>query len=132
MNKVLELSLEFRTAEPNGILLSVSNEGNSPALSVELQNGAVVMTIDMGNGAVSNVTNNLDSDFTLCNNGWHNITALYSSSELTVNVDGIRKSWVQSDVNSLMDEIEAPLYVGGLPGKLIALFSIVFFRFLLL
>ncbi|XP_018564888.1 laminin subunit alpha-1-like [Anoplophora glabripennis] len=81
----------------------------------KLQNGAIVMAVDMGNGAVSNVTNNLDSDFALCNNLWHNVTAMYSSSELTLNVDGILKIWVQSDVNSLMDEIDAPLYVGGLP-----------------
>ncbi|RZB39130.1 laminin subunit alpha-1, partial [Asbolus verrucosus] len=117
VNKFLELSFDFKTGEPNGILLSVSNLGNSPALSVELQNGAVVMTIDMGNGVISKVTNSPHSDATLANNEWHNITALYSSSELTVNVDGIRKSWVQSEVNSLMDEIEAPLYVGGLPNN---------------
>lgn len=117
VNKIVELSFEFRTAEQNGILLSVSNFRNSPALSVELQNGAVVMAVDMGNGVMSKATNNLDSDFALCNNQWHNLTALYSSSELTVNVDGIRKSWVQSEVNSMIDEIEAPLYIGGLPGK---------------
>ncbi|CAG9768433.1 unnamed protein product [Ceutorhynchus assimilis] len=115
INSILDLSFEFRTAEQNGILLTVSNEGNYPALSIELQNGAVVMTVDLGNGVQTNVTNNLDSDFALCDNMWHNVTAMYSSSELTVNVDGIRKSWVQSDVNSLMDEIDAPLYVGGLP-----------------
>jgi laminin alpha 1/2 len=114
----LELSFEFKTGEPNGILLSVSNLGNSPALSVELQNGAVVMMIDMGNGVISKVTNSPHSDLSLANNEWHNITALYSSSELTVNVDGIRKSWVQSDINSMVDEIEAPLYLGGLPSMI--------------
>ncbi|KYB27445.1 Laminin subunit alpha-1-like Protein [Tribolium castaneum] len=115
VDKYLELGFEFKTGEPNGILLSVSNPGNSPALSVELQSGAVVMTIDMGNGIISKVTNSPHSDATLANNEWHNLTALYSSFELTVNVDGVRKSWVQSDVNSMVDEIEAPLYIGGLP-----------------
>ncbi|XP_044266539.1 laminin subunit alpha-1 isoform X2 [Tribolium madens] len=115
VNKYLELGFEFKTGEPNGIFLSVSNPRNSPALSVELQNGAVVMTIDMGNGIISKVTNSPHSDLTLANNEWHNLTALYSSFELTVNVDGVRKSWVQSDVNSMVDEIEAPLYIGGLP-----------------
>ncbi|KAJ3653214.1 hypothetical protein Zmor_012478 [Zophobas morio] len=117
VNKFLELSFEFKTGEPNGILLSVSNLGNSPALSVELQNGAVVMTIDMGNGIISQVTNSPHSDSSLADNEWHNITALYSSSELTVNVDGVRKSWVQSDITSMVDAIEAPLYVGGLPSN---------------
>lgn len=82
------------------------------------------MTVDLGNGMQTNVTNNLDSNYALCNNMWHNVTAMYSSSELTVNVDGIRKSWVQSDINSLMDEIDAPLYIGGLPGKFVATFNI--------
>ncbi|KAJ8967334.1 hypothetical protein NQ317_007979 [Molorchus minor] len=115
VNKLLELTFEFRTAEQNGILLSVSNFRNSPALSVELQNGAVVMALDMGNNIIINVTNDLNSEFALCNNKWHNVTAMYSNSELTVNVDGIRKVWVQSDVDSLMDEMDAPLYIGGLP-----------------
>ncbi|CAH1175740.1 unnamed protein product [Phaedon cochleariae] len=115
MGQPVELSFEFRTSEQNGVLLSIANESDSPALSVELQNGAIVMAVDNGNGIVSNVTNNLDSDFSLCNNRWHNVTALYSSSELTVNVDGIRKSWVVSDINSTIDKVEAPLYVGGLP-----------------
>lgn len=120
INKILDISFQFRTAEQNGILITVSNEANYPALSIELQSGAVVMTVDLGNGMQTNVTNNLDSNYALCNNMWHNVTAMYSSSELTVNVDGIRKIWVQNDINSLMDEIDAPLYIGGLPGKLIS------------
>ncbi|XP_056646625.1 laminin subunit alpha-2 [Diorhabda sublineata] len=115
ITEILELSFEFRTSEQNGMLLSVSNNGDSPALSVELQNGAIVMAVNLGNGITINVTNNLDSDIALCNNRWHNVTALYSNSELTVNVDGIRKSWVQSDPGSAMDDMEAPLYIGGLP-----------------
>ncbi|XP_050306912.1 laminin subunit alpha-1 [Anthonomus grandis grandis] len=115
INKILDLTIQFRTAEQNGILITISNDQNYPALSVELQNGAVVMAVDLGNGMQTNVTNNLDSDFALCDNRWHEVRAMYSSSELTVNVDGIRKSWVQSDVDSLMDAINAPLYIGGLP-----------------
>ncbi|KAF5275650.1 hypothetical protein FQA39_LY06762 [Lamprigera yunnana] len=114
ISKILEVSLEFRTADQNGILLSVSNPRNSPALSIELQNGAIVMTTDNGYGTITNVTNNL-SDFALCDNHWHNITAVYTSTEITINVDGIRKIWVQSDDETLIDELEAPLYIGGLP-----------------
>lgn len=114
---MLELNFEFRTTEQNGILLSVSNPSNSPALSIELQNGAVVMTVDSGVGYISNVTNYL-SEFALCNNAWHNVTALYSSSEITINVDGVRKSWVVQD-DTGMDEIHAPLYIGGVPSKYI-------------
>ncbi|KAI4466136.1 netrin/laminin-related [Holotrichia oblita] len=108
----LELKFEFRTREQNGILMSVSAINNSPALSLELQNGAVVMSVDMGNGVVSNVTN-FHSAYALCDNKWHNVTALFST-ELTVNVDGVSKSWVISGMG-LVDNIEDPLYIGGLP-----------------
>lgn len=70
----------------------------------------------MGSGNISNVTNYV-SDFVLCNNRWHNVTALFSS-ELTVNVDGVSRSWVLADSESSVDELEAPLYIGGLPGIL--------------
>lgn len=116
MNKIVELSFDFKTAEQNGILVSVSNYRNGSGLSVELQNGGVVMTVDMGDGAVSNAKNNLGSNFALCNNAWHNVTAIYSSSELTVFVDGVSQTWAQSVVNSLLDEISAPIYIGGFPG----------------
>lgn len=108
----MELNFEFRTSEKNGILLSVSNPGSSPALSVELQNGAVVMTVDMGNGNISNVTNYIEN-FVPCHNKWHKVIALISS-ELTINVNGVSKSWVLSDS---INEIEAPLYIGGIPGN---------------
>lgn len=131
IDQTLELSLQFRTSEQNGILLSVSNPRNSPALAVELQNGAIVMTTDNGYGTVTNVTNNL-SDFALCNNQWHNVTAVYTSTEITINVDGIRKIWVQPNEETLMDELEAPLYIGGLPGlNFLHIFtSPIYFKFL--
>ncbi|KAL3283441.1 hypothetical protein HHI36_006586 [Cryptolaemus montrouzieri] len=115
VNKQLELSFEFKTSEHNGILMSISNSGNSPALSIELQNGGMVMSVDLANSPVNTVTNNLNSDYALCNNKWHNVTALYSMYELTINIDGITRSWAIYDANTLLEEIEAPLYIGGLP-----------------
>lgn len=128
MSDILELSFEFRTAEQNGIILTISESRNSPAFSVELQNGAVVMAVDVGNGEIRYASNNLDSDFALCNNQWHTVKTLYSNSELTVIVNGIRKTWVQPVSNSMFDEYEAPLYIGGLPGKsylLLIFFSVI-------
>lgn len=96
----------------------ISEPRNSPTFSVELHNGALVMAVDTGNGAVKYASNNLDSDFALCNNQWHNVTTLYSTSELTVVVNGISKTWVQPDSNSMLEEYEAKLYIGGIPGEL--------------
>lgn len=113
----MELSFEFKTSEQNGILLSISNSGNSPALSIELQNGGMVMSVDLGISPAFSVANNLNSDYALCNNKWHNVTAIYSQFELTVKIDGIARSWARYGSNSLSDDIEAPLYIGGLPGR---------------
>ncbi|XP_017778098.1 PREDICTED: laminin subunit alpha-1-like, partial [Nicrophorus vespilloides] len=112
LSNSLEFSFNFRTTEQNGVLVSISNIGNSPALSIELQNGAIVMSVDMGSRSVTNVTNNLPK-FTICNNKWHHVAAKLST-ELTVIVDGVEKSWVLSDMG-LSEQIEAPLYIGGLP-----------------
>lgn len=38
---MIELELEFRTSEMNGVFLSVSEPQGYPALSLELQNGKV-------------------------------------------------------------------------------------------
>lgn len=115
VSDVFEVSFEFRTTEQNGIIFIVSHPMNSPSFSLELQNGALVMAVDTGNGAIRYASNNLDSDFALCNNQWHNVTTLYSTSELTVIVDGIRKTWVQPESNSVFDKYEAALYIGGIP-----------------
>ncbi|XP_030761277.1 laminin subunit alpha-1-like [Sitophilus oryzae] len=113
IDKQLELNFEFRTTELNGILLTISEADDYPALYVELHDGSVIMTVNLGNGIETSVTNGLVSD--LCNNMWHQVTALYSSSDLTVIVDGVIKSWVLSDAYSIVEEMVAPLYIGGLP-----------------
>lgn len=63
------------------------------------------------------------SEYALCNNAWHNVTAYYTTSELTINVDNVRRSWVVPD-DAEMDELEAPLYIGGIPGILSKLFGL--------
>ncbi|CAH0558317.1 unnamed protein product [Brassicogethes aeneus] len=112
INSQFDVRFDFRTSEQNGVLLSISNSQNSPALSIELQNGALVMAVDMGNGITNNVSNNLNSEFALCNYKWHSVKTSYSTSELTVNVDGITKTWVIPYSDSA--DINAPLYIGGI------------------
>lgn len=41
INKIVEIQLQFRTSELNGILFSVSDPTGYPALSLELYNGKV-------------------------------------------------------------------------------------------
>ncbi|RZF45582.1 hypothetical protein LSTR_LSTR014741, partial [Laodelphax striatellus] len=88
VGNLLELELEFRTSEMNGILLSVSQPENYPSLSLELHNGKVVMQGDMGDRRPFVVEQALHSQFGLCDNRWHRIEAsLTDNDQLTLRVD---------------------------------------------
>ncbi|CAG2066678.1 unnamed protein product, partial [Timema podura] len=113
---VLELELEFRTSELSGILLSVSEPQGYPALSLELNDGKVIMTGDIGDRRPLRVEQGFPSPYTLCNNKWHSIKAIFDKDELTLKVDHLNTTYGHSG-NGHFDEAStnSPLYIGGLP-----------------
>lgn len=123
VNTQLELQFEFRTSEQNGILLSITDPFNNHGLSLELYNGAVVMMGNMGSNGPTKVKTNLSTEYSLCDNKWHKVSALFSKEEMTVNVDGVVISSLA--INSLFMEskIESALYIGGLPGTFLIKYS---------
>lgn len=114
----LELQFEFRTSEQNGILLSIAEPENNQGLSLELDNGAVVMMSNMSNSGPSKVIANLSTEYSLCDNKWHKVSARYSEDEMTVNVDGVIRSSLAISTPFIDSKIENALYIGGMPGKL--------------
>lgn len=112
----LELQFEFRTSEQNGILLSVAEPSNKNSLSLELYNGAVVMMGNTENKVWPKVKTNFSTEFALCDNKWHKVSALYTEEEMTVNVDGVVQSSLALNATTIENRIESPLYIGGLPG----------------
>ncbi|XP_017882648.2 laminin subunit alpha-1 [Ceratina calcarata] len=118
LGDVLELQLEFRTSELSGVLLSITAPGNSPSLSLELNNGKVIMSGDLGDNNPLYVEQRFPSPYTICDNRWHRIQAIYNDEELTLKVDELdQKYGLPANVNyHMMDStISAPLYIGGLP-----------------
>lgn len=119
LGAVLELQLEFRTSELSGVLLSITAPGNSPSLSLELNNGKVIMSGDLGDNNPLYVEQPFPSPYTICDNRWHRIQAVYNDEELALKVDEMdQKYGLPTNVNyHIMDStVSGPLYIGGLPG----------------
>lgn len=127
LGAVLELQLEFRTSELSGVLLSITAPGNSPSLSLELNNGKVIMSGDLGDNNPLYAEQRFTSPYTICDNRWHRIQAVYNDEELALKVDEMdQKYGLPPNVNyHMMDStISGPLYIGGLPGKILSILSI--------
>ncbi|XP_078049382.1 wing blister isoform X1 [Augochlora pura] len=120
LGAVLELQLEFRTSELSGVLLSITAPGNSPSLSLELNNGKVIMSGDLGDNKPLYVEQPFANPYTICDNRWHRIQAVYNDEELALKVDEMdQKYGLPANVNyHIMDStVLGPLYIGGLPAS---------------
>lgn len=118
----MELQLEFKTSELSGVLLSITAPSGSPSLSLELNNGKVIMSADLGDNNPLYVEQRFPSHYTICDNRWHKIRAIYNDEELALKVDDLdHKYGLPANVNyHIMDETESsPLFIGGLPGEFI-------------
>ncbi|KAK3855199.1 hypothetical protein Pcinc_038380, partial [Petrolisthes cinctipes] len=112
---LLELRLEFRTWELNGIILSVADPRGT-SLSLELLNGAVVLSVDMGVGHSFSARVGLRNRFSFCDNMWHTVKASYIKDSLTLRVDHYHEAYgFNGSGNDEGTVTGAPLYIGGLP-----------------
>ncbi|XP_051174494.1 laminin subunit alpha-1 isoform X1 [Leptopilina boulardi] len=114
----LELELEFKTSELSGVLLSITAPSGSPSMSLELNNGKVIMSADLGDNNPLYVEQRFSSSYTVCDNRWHKIQAVYNDEELALKVDDLdQKYGLPANINyhSLDDTAASPLYIGGLP-----------------
>ncbi|KZC04266.1 Laminin subunit alpha-1 [Dufourea novaeangliae] len=120
LGAVLELQLEFRTSELSGVLLSITASGNTPSLSLELNNGKVIMSGDLGDNNPLYVEQPFSNPYTICDNRWHRIQAVYNDEELALKVDEMdQKYGLPANINEhIMDNpVSGPLYIGGLPAS---------------
>nr|XP_018899369.1 PREDICTED: laminin subunit alpha-1 [Bemisia tabaci] len=116
VGSLIELEIEFRTSEMNGIILSVSQPEGYPALSLQFINGKVVMTGDMGDRRPFRVELGLGSDFAVCDNKWHRIVAQFNNDEITLRLDSEgTKYWLSDNGHLTGAHTNSPLYIGGLP-----------------
>ncbi|XP_046413773.1 laminin subunit alpha-1-like [Neodiprion fabricii] len=119
LGALLELELEFRTSEFSGVLLSITSPGGSPSLSLELFNGKVIMSGKLGDNNALYVEQQFPSSYTICDNRWHRIQALYNDEQLALKVDELDQNYglPQNGNYHFAREtvVSSPLYIGGLP-----------------
>ncbi|XP_055540243.1 laminin subunit alpha-1 isoform X2 [Wyeomyia smithii] len=118
VGKFMDVDLELRTSEVNGILMSVADSTNGfPAFSLEISNGNVILSIDVGDGYPIRVQSTLPSKYTLCDNRWHNVSALYEDHQIVLRVDNYPPNTLLVQSNEVLRRVvtKAPLYIGGLP-----------------
>ncbi|EAT47381.1 AAEL001477-PA [Aedes aegypti] len=118
VGKFMDVDLELRTSEVNGILMSVAEPINGfPAFSLEISNGNVILSIDVGDGYPIRVQSTLPSKYTLCDNRWHNVSALYEDHQIVLRVDDYPPNTLLVQSNDVLRRVatKAPLYIGGLP-----------------
>lgn len=83
------------------------------------------MSVQTATGKRFKVETSLPTQFGLCDNTWHNISALFSDRELTVRIDqqpeetsfgtSTHDDTTPPSINQPL--IQTPLYIGGLPGN---------------
>lgn len=79
------------------------------------------MSCDLNNGEILRAESKLSSKYSLCDNKWHNISALYDTYHVALRIDDKEFS-VSSSVNSGKLNTKSPLYIGGMPGNMFIFF----------
>lgn len=74
------------------------------------------MSCDMGDGNPLRVETNLNTKFALCDNEWHNVSALYDSEQVALRIDN-KSSIIALAQHRSTGKVhtKSPLYIGGLP-----------------
>ncbi|XP_049867060.1 laminin subunit alpha-2 [Pectinophora gossypiella] len=111
----LELRAQFRTAEPQGVLLATRD------FVLELRDGTLVLTRQTSTGSESSRTETRGvGGRALCDNAWHSVVARVSRASLALSLDaGPELRGVAT--GTLLDDdtdtplVMTPLYIGGLP-----------------
>lgn len=116
----MDIELEFKTTQMNGILLAHNSgtEYEVSGLSIELFSGQVVASVDIGDGPIRAVKQ-FASQFTVCDGKWHLIKVLYTKSSISLKVDKHEVVYGLNENGSDKKSepfTSAPLFIGGLPG----------------
>jgi laminin, alpha 1/2 len=76
------------------------------------------MSCDLGDGEPFKAETKFDSKFSLCDNKWHNVSALYDTHQVAIRIDDqpfVAAYAASRNVGKL--QTKSSLYIGGLPGE---------------
>lgn len=118
VNNKLEVELEFKTPQLQGVLLSLSEQPRGvPALAVEIYNGEVIVSVDLGHNGTGpfRARKEFPSRYTMCDGRWHTLRAHFSRNQVSLRVDRHEVAYGLAPVTPPEPRTSSPLYVGGLP-----------------
>lgn len=76
------------------------------------------MSCDLGNGETFRAETKFSSKFSLCDNKWHFISALYDTHQVAIRIDDQPFVVAYAPSRSIGKlQTKSALYIGGLPGK---------------
>lgn len=73
----------------------------------------------MGDGNPFRVESLLPNKYALCDNKWHNISALYDYEQIALRIDQMPATIAVAQLRTAGKvQTKSPLYIGGIPGKI--------------
>ncbi|XP_053738066.1 neurexin-3b isoform X4 [Synchiropus splendidus] len=126
--RVGSISFDFRTSEPNGLILfthgkpqdrrEVKSQKNNKVdfFAVELLDGGLYLLLDMGSGTIK-----VKATQAKVNDGnWHHVDIQRDGRSGIISVNSRRTPFTASGENEILD-LEGDLYLGGLPDNRVGL-----------
>uniref|UniRef100_A0A8D3DAF4 Neurexin 3b n=1 Tax=Scophthalmus maximus TaxID=52904 RepID=A0A8D3DAF4_SCOMX len=120
--RVGSISFDFRTSEPNGLILfthgkpqdrrDAKGQKNNKVdfFAVELLDGSLYLLLDMGSGTIK-----VKATLAKVNDGaWHHVDIQRDGRSGIISVNSRRSPFTASGENEILD-LEGDLYLGGLP-----------------
>jgi hypothetical protein len=106
------LQLEFKTDQPNGLILYVDDGGHYDFFEIKLVGGVVRFRLNLGHGAII-----LAAAQNLNNNNWHKIEITLNGGEIKLQVDSLTHSKPTTGFDQSFGNItnNSDVFIGGLP-----------------
>lgn len=112
MRKHYNVSLQFRTGYPSGLLFYAADKRHQDFVAVYLNDGKLIQQVHVGAIAAS-----ISSYQELNNEEWHSVEFVRTNRKISLTIDGFEQeppiAFEEGVTHPMM--IEFPLYVGGVP-----------------
>lgn len=108
--------IEFRTDQPNGVLLAWPNKTWRNYFLVLLENGLVVLKIT--SSRTNETIGTSDASINLADSHWHTISIIKKKSQISFEIDGRDNQIVKEAPRKPKLKLKGGLVIGGVPKKL--------------
>ncbi|XP_061125977.1 laminin subunit alpha-2 isoform X2 [Syngnathus typhle] len=108
----VSIAFQFRTSRTNGVLLTISNQGND-GLGLEIIQGRLLFHVDNGAGRITAL--HVPDGDGFCDGQWHSVVANKVRHRVELLVDGKQSQAQSPNARSNTCDTNDPIYVGGYP-----------------